>query len=170
MGLGFYGNSQSMSDELVRLICDGRKRATSSLVWAYESDLEPLPATGDNEIVLDYDGRPAAILSFTKVAVLPFSEVPASFAAAEGEGDLSLEYWRRVHWEFFSSECAQIGRSPANDMPVVCREFELVRVLRGAKLNADLLVRLARSIHSGYTAWTPVTVFRCDGVFSAVNK
>ena len=127
--LGFYGNSQSMSDGLVGLICDGRKRATSSLLWAY--DLEPLPAAGDIEIVLDYDGRPAAILALTEVTVLPFSDVSPSFAAAEGEGDLSLDYWRNVHWEFFSSECTRIGRSPGSNMPVVCCEFELLRVLRG---------------------------------------
>lgn len=47
----------------------------------------------------------------------------------EGEGDGSLEYWRKAHWAFFSRECKRIGRAPAESMPVVCSVFEVLRVL-----------------------------------------
>ena len=48
------------------------------------------------------------------------------FAAAEGEGDGSLAYWRDAHWAAFSREFAAAGRSPSPDMPVVCERFEVV--------------------------------------------
>lgn len=131
VGLGWYGDSKVKSDQLVRLICGGSKRATSSLYWAYEHDGEELSKPGDVEIVIDYDGSPAAFIRFTDVGVVPFGEVSAEFAAAEGEGDGSLEGWRREHWDFFSRECNGIGRTPDETMPVVCCNFELVRELRG---------------------------------------
>jgi uncharacterized protein YhfF len=60
------------------------------------------------------------------VDVVPFEDVTAEFAAAEGEGDGSLEHWRRAHTAFFARECDRIGRTPAATMPVVCERFGLV--------------------------------------------
>ena len=60
------------------------------------------------------------------VDVVPFAEVDESFAAAEGEGDLTLDHWRECHWRVFAEELAAIGRVPQPDMPVVCERFELV--------------------------------------------
>jgi uncharacterized protein YhfF len=57
---------------------------------------------------------------------VPFSGVSAAFAAREGEGDGSLEYWRTAHWAFFSRECRRIGREPIESMPVVCCSFEVL--------------------------------------------
>ncbi len=34
------------------------------------------------------------------------------FAASEGEGDKSLEWWRNAHWKFFSRECEDLGIEP----------------------------------------------------------
>ncbi|TFH31677.1 MAG: ASCH domain-containing protein, partial [Anaerolineales bacterium] len=53
-------------------------------------------------------------------------EVDEEQAYLEGEGDRSLAYWRDVHWNFFSRECAQIGREPSEHMPVLCERFKLV--------------------------------------------
>ena len=58
--------------------------------------------------------------------VLPFNQVGTEHAAAEGEGDLSLDYWRQVHWEFFGRECRNIGRKLDENMPVVCERFEVI--------------------------------------------
>jgi uncharacterized protein YhfF len=60
------------------------------------------------------------------VDVVPFADVDAEFAAIEGEGDGSLEYWRRAHEAFFGRECKRIGRAPEPRMPVVCERFEVV--------------------------------------------
>ncbi|PXM28036.1 ASCH domain-containing protein, partial [Klebsiella variicola] len=47
-----------------------------------------------------------------------------AFARKEGEGDLSLEYWKREHQRFFSCE----GHF-SEDMELIAEEFEVVEVL-----------------------------------------
>jgi uncharacterized protein YhfF len=94
-----------------------------------EAENEHLPRAGDIEVVLDHRNEPALITRIVQVNVLPYSEVTSEYAAIEGEGDGSLEYWRRAHWAFFSRECNRIGREPAESMPVVCSVFEVLNVL-----------------------------------------
>ena len=43
----------------------------------------------------------------------------------EGEGDKSLDYWRKVHIKFFEEE---FGDKFNEDMEVLCEEFELVEI------------------------------------------
>ncbi len=128
-----YGDSPELSRELIELIRTGPKRAGTSLLWAHEAEAEELPQVGDIEIVLDHAFEPTLVTRVTRVEVVPFDQVTAEYAAIEGEGDGSLEFWREGHWDFFSRECARIGRVPQNDMPVVCSVFELLAsVPRGA--------------------------------------
>ena len=63
------------------------------------------------------------------LSIVPYNEVTAEYAAIEGEGDGSLEYWRRAHWNFFSRECKRIGREPTESMSVICSVFEVLHVL-----------------------------------------
>ncbi|PMS18487.1 RNA-binding protein [Trinickia dabaoshanensis] len=124
--MGSYGDSEQSSALLISLIKAEVKRATCSLLWSWEVDGERLPQEGDIEIVLDFSSRPVLLLQTTKVEIAPFSNVSSEFAAAEGEGDLSLEYWRAEHWKFFGRECQRIGRQPAATMPLVCETFRLM--------------------------------------------
>ncbi len=124
-----YGDSAALSEALLALIREGRKRAGTGLLWAIEADGETISNVGDIEIVLDYFNEPALVTRITQVNIMPFSEVSAEYAAIEGEGDGSLEYWRQAHWAFFSRECQRIGRQPTESMPVVCSEFELLNIL-----------------------------------------
>ena len=124
-----YGDSPELSDSLLTLICAGRKRAGTGLLWAIESDGETLPRVGEIEVVVDHRNEPAVITRITHVAVVPYCDVSAKYAAIEGEGDGSLEYWRKAHWAFFSRECERIGREPSETMPVVCSVFEVLSVL-----------------------------------------
>ena len=41
--------------------------------------------------------------------MLPFSKVDEKFAYTEGEGDKSLEYWRRVHIKAFNDELKELS-------------------------------------------------------------
>ena len=121
-----YGDSPELSRELIELIRTGPKRAGTGLLWAYEKESEELPQVGDIEIVVDHEHEPVLVTRITRVKVLPFNQVTAEYAAIEGEGDGSLEYWREGRWRFFSRECARIGLDPTQEMPVVCSVFELL--------------------------------------------
>jgi uncharacterized protein YhfF len=127
--VGPCGDSAALSEELLALIRAGRKRGGASLLWAHESESEPIPRVGDIEIVVNHLNAPSVVTRVTEVEVVPFNQVSAQFAAREGEGDGSLEYWRKAHWAFFSRECQRIGREPNDTMPVVCSSFEVVNVV-----------------------------------------
>ncbi len=114
------------ADELGALIAAGIKTATCSALWEYEVEGEPLPETGMKTIVLDSSDNPLCIVETTEVEVKPYDEVDAQFAYEEGEGDRSLEYWREVHWHFFSRTLPSIGKEPTTDMPLVCERFRVI--------------------------------------------
>jgi uncharacterized protein YhfF len=129
MRVDAYGDSPELSASLLELIRSGRKRAGTSLLWAIEAEGEKLPEPGQIELVVDHLNEPALVCRITEVRVVPFNEVTAQYAAIEGEGDGSLEYWREGHWAFFSRECQRIGRQPDERMPVVCSVFEVLSVV-----------------------------------------
>jgi predicted acetyltransferase/uncharacterized protein YhfF len=124
-----YGDSPELSASLIALIRAGPKRAGTSLLWALEAENEPLPEAGQIEIVVDHRNEPVLITRITRVEVLPYASVTAEYAAIEGEGDGSLEYWREAHWAFFSRECERLGREASESMPVVCSVFEVLIVV-----------------------------------------
>lgn len=121
-----YGDSEVLSEELLGLIRSGRKRAGTSLLRAMEAEGQPLPRAGDIEIVLDFSGEPVLVTRIVQTEVVPFSDVTAEYAATEGEGDGSLDYWRRAHWSFFGRECARLQLELSDRMPVVCSVIEVV--------------------------------------------
>lgn len=128
-----YGDSAELSAELLDLIRSGKKRAGTSLLWSYEAENEPLPELGLIEIVLDHRNEPALVTRITRLEIVPYCQVSAEYAAIEGEGDGSLEYWRDAHWAYFSRECERINRTPSETMLVVCCVFELIAVLPGPR-------------------------------------
>jgi uncharacterized protein YhfF len=124
-----YGDSPELSESLLELIRAGRKRAGTGLLWAYEHDGEHIACAGDIEIAIDHLHRPAVVTRIVISEVVPFCEVTAEYAAVEGEGDGSLEYWRKAHWAFFTRECLRIGRTPCESMPVICSVFDVLHVV-----------------------------------------
>lgn len=122
----YFDDNESSANELAALVVSGRKRATAALLWAYDAEGQRLPEPGDLGIVTDFDGNPVCIVETTRVDTVAFCEVSAEFAATEGEGDGSLQYWRSAHEAFFGRECERLARTPGADMPVVCERFEVV--------------------------------------------
>jgi uncharacterized protein YhfF len=101
-GFGDDGKPDLMT-ELGLLVRDGPKRATTSREDDYEKDGEPIPAHGDHSVILDGESHPICIIRTTSVEIRPFGEVVAAFAWDEGEGDRSLDFWRRAHIWYFAS-------------------------------------------------------------------
>jgi uncharacterized protein YhfF len=54
---------------------------------------------GDYSVATDGLGVGRCVIKTTRIDVVPFGQVDAAFAYDEGEGDRTLGYWRRVHWE-----------------------------------------------------------------------
>lgn len=120
-----FGGTPEQADDLLALVLAGTKTATAGALWDYEADGEAVPAAGNLSIVLDGAARPRALIRTTAARVVPFAEVDAEHARLEGEGDLSLDYWRRVH-EWFFTEYAAHDRGFDPAMPVVLERFEVL--------------------------------------------
>lgn len=120
-----FGDDENLARELAELVLRGRKRATAGSVWVFEARNKPLPTPGDLSIVTTWAGRPLCVIETESVQIVAFNEVSAEFAAAEGEGDGSLAFWREAHTRYFTRECNRIGRVFVEDMPVACERFRL---------------------------------------------
>lgn len=119
-----WGDSPEMADELGGLIAQSVKTGTCSALWEWEA--EGNPQEGLITVVMDGRGEPLCIVETIEVTIRKYNEVDADFARAEGEGDLSLEYWREAHRNFFSRVLPKIGKAFSEEMPLVCERFHLV--------------------------------------------
>ena len=114
-----FGDDPAMQDELAALVVAGRKTATCLAEVA-----GPAPTPGDRTLIEDGAGRPVCVIETLSVCRRRFDEVDESHARAEGEGDLSLRYWREVHRAYFTRE-----GTFSEDMMLVCENFRVVEVL-----------------------------------------
>jgi uncharacterized protein YhfF len=117
-----FGDSEEQMTELALLVRGGHKRATASAYSAYEEEVAPLPEAGELSVILDGANNPICVIRTTQVEVRRFGGVDEDFAAAEGEGDGSLGYWRSEHCRFFEAQ----GIAVDDDMLVVLQWFELL--------------------------------------------
>ena len=111
------------ADELAGLVLEGKKTATAGLHLWYERENLELPREGSYSVVLDSKDNALCVIRTTRISVTPFREVGESHAWKEGEGDRSLDYWRRVHRDFFSAELSAAGLRFDPGLEVVCEEF-----------------------------------------------
>jgi uncharacterized protein YhfF len=132
-----FGDSAALADELAALVMQGGKRATAASLWVHQAEGSQPPAPGALSIVTLFDGTPQCVIETVSVDIRPFDQVDAAFAAAEGEGDGSLDFWRRAHQAFFGRELAALGRAFAPDMPVVCERFRVLYPAAVADLPAS---------------------------------
>ena len=111
---------------MIQLVLEGKKTATCGALWEYEAEGESIPKVGDVWIELDGNDNPVCITETVEVTFHKYNKVDADFAHDEGEGDQSLEYWRKAHKNFFSRTLPKIGKEFSEDMPLVCERFKLI--------------------------------------------
>ena len=121
-----WGDSPALADELGALIVRGIKTATCSALWEWEAEGNPIPQVGLITIALDGRAAPLCIVETVEVSIRKYNEVDADFARDEGEGDLSLNYWREAHRNYFSRVLPKIGMQFSEDMPLVCERFRVI--------------------------------------------
>lgn len=115
-----FGDSKEMSEQLLKLVIDGKKTGTS---WAaIHGDCGTI--VGKQMIITDYDKKPVILIETTSLERKKFNDVDKDFARTEGEGDLSLDYWRKEHKDYFTRE-----GSYSNNMEIFCQRFKIVKLL-----------------------------------------
>lgn len=127
----YFCANEADANECAQLVLTGIKRATSPSLWSFESSNEALPQVGDLNIVTDWSGKAVCIIRTTKVQILPLNEITETHARIEGEGDGSLAWWQKAHWDYYHHELQDSGRDPQPDMPIVFEEFECIFPLVG---------------------------------------
>jgi uncharacterized protein YhfF len=121
-----FGDTPESATSVGKLVRDGIKTTTSTLVWGLEHTGEPIPKVGLIELIVDGNGDPLCITELIEVEIKPFNAVDKQFAFEYGEGDRTLEFWLGDNWDFLSRECVEIGREPSKTMPVVFQRFRVL--------------------------------------------
>jgi uncharacterized protein YhfF len=122
-----FGDDPAMARRLLDLVRTGEKSGTFAVDWEFEANPRERPAPGDLYVVTDAAGEPGALIRITRTAVVPFSAISAGDIRCEGPALRDLALWRKVHWDFWSRRLRATGREPAEDMPVLCQWFALLR-------------------------------------------
>lgn len=122
----YFCDNEKDANECIVLVEKGIKRATATSLWWFEKNKEPLPKVGDLYIVTDWYGNAKAIIETTKVEKTSYNEITAEFAAAEGEGDKSLTYWKDVHKAYYTRELKAYNEKFDENMMIVCEYFKTI--------------------------------------------
>ncbi len=122
----YFCNSKKEADELAQLVLDGKKTATCSMKYWYDNCDEIKPQVGNIMVITDFEGIPICITQTTSVEIKRYCDVDEDFAYHEGEGDRTLSYWQKAHWQFFSEECQQQGIKPSKEMLLYLERFKVV--------------------------------------------
>lgn len=117
--------SEFWANELLKLVLDGRKRATASCLQYWETTGEKCPEAGDLSIVTDWAGTPRCVIETTAVEILPFKDMTFERCKREGEDDC-LETWIVGHIRYFTADGNETGYVFTEDSPVVFEDFVVV--------------------------------------------
>ena len=124
--VGYFGDTEKDADLLADLVSKDIKRATSHSLLGLQLRGEELPKIGDFFVVTDWAGTAKSIIRTTSVKMLPYFSIHTEHARLEGEGDKTLDYWKKVHWDFYTRELADYNRKPLDSMIIVFERFEKV--------------------------------------------
>lgn len=121
-----FADTPEAATKVGKLVRNGVKTTTSSLVWGLEHIGEPLPKVGQIELIVDGNGEPLCIIELTEVEIKPFNTVDEQFAFEYGEGERTRAYWLTDNWDYLSNWCRAIGREPSETMPLVFQRFRML--------------------------------------------
>ena len=122
----YFCDNQKDADDCAHLVLIGEKRATATSLWWFEINDEVLPKQQDVSIVTNWAGIAQCVIAVDKVELTPYSKISRQFAQTEGEGDKSLAYWRKVHWDYYHRELAGSSYQPTEEMLIVCEYFRVI--------------------------------------------
>lgn len=114
-----FGDNPALAESLAQLVLAGTKTATC---WPATEGAHT--AVGKRMVMLDGARRPRAIIETVELVQRRFNHVDAAFAFDEGEGDRTLDSWRRAHRNYLS----RVAHF-APDMMLWCERFRVVGVI-----------------------------------------
>lgn len=122
----YFCDDEKSANNLAKLVKEGIKRGTTGLYELYKIDNEELPMIDSYSVITNWDGIAQCIIRTKKVTIIPFKDVNEELANIEGEGNKSLEYWQKVHIDFFTRQLKEFNMKFSQNMLVVFEEFEVV--------------------------------------------
>ncbi|MDF2535739.1 MAG: hypothetical protein K0R18_1898 [Bacillales bacterium] len=120
-----FGENESQADQILNLILEGNKTATSSSYLAFQETGEPLPRKGEFEIITDWDGKPGCVVEILDVKIVPFNDIKWEMAKLEGEEE-NMKMWRENRMKEWTEEGADLGYAFSDEMPVVFVGFKVI--------------------------------------------
>jgi uncharacterized protein YhfF len=120
-----HGGPPAQTNLVLRRAIRGEKTATTS--WPIPSPL--YWSVGDLSVILDGEGKPAAVMRTLSFRECMFKDVEEDFALAEGEGD--YEAYKSGHVEFYKRTEEVVGERFGEESMVLCERFEVIFPRRG---------------------------------------
>ena len=71
----------------------------------------------------------SASVETTRVEIMPFGAITEEMARAYGEGERTVEWWRRIMGAFYRAAAARQSEVLTNDTPLIWEWFVVVRRL-----------------------------------------
>jgi uncharacterized protein YhfF len=121
------GSAPAHADEGAALILNGVKTLTSSAFWNYGDG--KIPFVGALSVLVDGVGRPRGIVETTRVEIMPFRAINEDMARDYGEGERTVDWWRRAMGEFYRTSAARHGAAFTDDTALIWEWFAVVRRL-----------------------------------------
>lgn len=120
------------NDELVELVLEGKKTATTCL-----NNIK-VPKVGERSILTFENEKKACIVETKNVIITKFKDVTPKMAYLEGEGDRSLGYYIKTHIDYFKT----INPDFNDDTEVIFEVFEVVEDLRKTRLANKYVIKI----------------------------
>ena len=124
----YFCDNERDANDCAKLVIQKEKQATAPSLWSFQVNNEELPKVGELNIVTDWNRTPIAIIITTEIKLTPYNKINIQFAVLEGEGDKSLNYWKRVHKDYYTREMKGSQDNFSEDMIIVCQYFKTIYI------------------------------------------
>ena len=121
------GSAPEHADQGAALILNGVKTLTSSAFWNYPDG--KIPFVGALSVLVDGAGRPRGIVETTRVEIMPFGAISEEMAQDYGEGERTVDWWRRVMGELYRTSATRHGAAFTCHTALIWEWFAVVRRL-----------------------------------------
>jgi len=124
-----FGNTPDLAAILAHLVVKGVKRGTTGWKAATLRDGYTIPQADTVSIVTEGFGYALCAIRTERVEHLRFADINATHAWVEGEGDRTLDEWRKGHLDYFRREARRLDLDFTEDSELFFEHFQLICVL-----------------------------------------